>query len=898
MLIRTEAFARNLRGKYDRGPETSLFSGNDLESAGWSSILSMALKLKRPSWLSPSKSLQTRLGATTAATAILLSTLLSLIVGQISRTQLEHHIQRSLLKLAEQAADRLDQGMFERYRDISILASLEPIRQEQYSPLEKRQFLEDQQQSYPAYAWIGITDDQGTVTASTQGHLEGKNVTQRPWYQNSTAHISVGDVHEAKLLANLLPNPTGEPLRFVDVAAPIRDRQGKFLGVIGAHLSWTWAEEVLQSIGTIVGNEPVEVLILSRNNTVLLGPQSLQGQTLNPEAQPNYTTGFARTQGYRNYPGLGWSVLVRQPTEIALAPARSLQLQVFLYGTGLGLLFALWSIYRARQIVQPLQQLTIAADQISQGDRNYKIPHLERKDELERLAQAFEHMMTTLNTQEDQLREQAALLDIATDAIFVRSLDWTILFWNQGATHTYGWTATEAIGQNVSELLHQESIRLQLAEERLLQTGEWRGELKKITKAGKELILESHWMLARNATGNPKFILTVDTDITEKKRLEEQFLRAQRLENLGALAGGIAHDMNNILTPIITSAQLLQIQSPDSDDFSARMLKILIDSSLRGADLVKQILSFARGVSGECTSVQLNHILKEIHQILQSTFPKDITIAINSSNELWMLSADSTQLHQILMNLCVNARDAMPKGGTLTLSARNLHQSPIHPEAQPGSYILLTIADTGEGIHPEILDHIFEPFYTTKEIGKGTGLGLSTVHGIVKSHGGFITVQSKPGQGTCFSIYLPAEVDTRLIPDPKKSIVPCGTNELILIIDDEPFILDVTKPSLEAHGYQVMTAANGVEALLCYQEHRDRIQVILMDLMMPELDGIHAIEGLKKLNPQLRIIASSGLLKEEKLTTTVSAFLAKPYTLEQLLHTLHDTLHPEPQHSI
>jgi PAS domain S-box-containing protein len=855
----------------------------------------MSFKLQRLPWLNPATSLQARIGLTTAATAILLSTLLSLIVGHVSRTQLEAQIQRSLFKLAQQVADRLDQGMFERYRDIRSLATLEALQPTNATPRQQRRFLEEQQQSYPAYAWIGITDRQGKVMAATQGNLEGKNVAERPWYQNSRAQSSVGDVHEAKLLAKLLPNPTGEPIRFVDVAAPIQNQQGQFQGVIGAHLSWHWAKEVKQSIETSVANESIEVLILGRDHTVLLGDPSLQGQTLNVNAPSAYKTALAKTQGYRDYPGLGWSVLVRQPSEIALAPARSLQSQVFLYGTGIGLLFAFWSWFRSRRIVQPLQQLTIVADQISQGDRRRQMLYLDRQDEIARLAHAFDQMMATLNTQADQLREQAALLEIATDAIVVRSLDWQILFWNQSATRIYGWTATEAIGQDVNQLLHQvQTAELQAAEQILLATGEWQGELEKVTKTGQTLILESRWTLARDHAGQAQFVLTVDTDITEKKQLEAQFLRAQRLENLGALAGGIAHDMNNILTPILSSAQLLQIKLLHQNAAADRLLNILVDSSRRGADLVQQILSFARGTSGEHMTIQLKHILKEIAQILESTFPKNIEIVLDLPQDLWVISADATQLHQVLMNLCVNARDAMPQGGRLQLGVSNLLDArPPHSEALAGNYVVLTIADTGEGMSPEVIDRMFEPFYTTKEIGKGTGLGLSTVFGIIKGHGGLIDVQSTIGVGSCFTIYLLAAMSPESDVGATETILPDGFHEWLLLVDDEASILEVTKLSLETYDYQVMTAKNGVEALQIYRQHHGQIKVILIDLMMPELDGIETIKTLRAIDSQVKIIATSGLVREETMELDINAFLLKPYTIEQLLQMLQKLLSPQ-----
>ncbi|MGL5880800.1 MAG: ATP-binding protein, partial [Xenococcaceae cyanobacterium] len=757
-----------------------------------------------------------------------------------------------------------------------------------------------------------------------------KNVSQRSWYQNSQSKIYVGDVHEALLLAKLLPNPTDEPLRFVDIAAPVKDSQGNFVGVIGAHLSWSWAKEVEQSIGNSLGKNRVEVLILSRDNTVLLGPKELQGKKLEllmlkTDRSQNtgfssetwsdrkvYVTGYARTQGYRDYPGLGWTVLVRQQQQIALAPARSLQNRVFICGTGLGLLFAIGSWFRSRRIIEPLLQLTKAAEKIGGDDRHTQIPSSDRQDELATLSKAFQQMVQALNDREDRLqavneqlkldiekreqaeqkvREQAALLDIASDAIFVRALDGTILFWNCGAERIYAWKADEVLGQNAKTLLNRDtSSQLEEAEQKIIEQGEWRGELKKINKSGHVLIVDSHWTLARDLSRNPKFILTVDTDITEKKQLEAQFLRAQRLESLGTLAGGIAHDMNNILTPIMATAQLLQLKFTNLDDRDRRLLQILLESSRRGADLVKQILSFARGFEGERATIQIKHILKEVQQIVQNTFPKSIAIEFEiPTQELWTISADATQLHQVLMNLCVNARDAMPDGGVLTIAAGNFsidrHNVKMHPDAKVGEYIAVTVSDTGEGMSPEIIDRIFEPFYTTKEIGKGTGLGLSTVLGIVNSHGGFVNVYSEVERGTRFVVYLPADfkAETKTIEDED---MPTGFGELILVVDDEALILEIAQNSLQAYGYQIITAKNGKEAILRYQQYRDRVRVVLIDMMMPELGGFRAIEEFLAIDPQLKIIATSGLIKEEATITKVNAFLPKPYTLKKLLSTL------------
>jgi two-component system, cell cycle sensor histidine kinase and response regulator CckA len=499
---------------------------------------------------------------------------------------------------------------------------------------------------------------------------------------------------------------------------------------------------------------------------------------------------------------------------------------------------------------------------------------------------------------EQKIREQAALLDVATDAIIVRDLENNILFWNKGAERLYGWKAADALSKNANELLYKEiSPQLQLALDTILEKGEWQGELYQVTKDGKNIIVESRWTLVQDEAKQPKSILVVNTDITEKKQLETQFLRAQRMESIGTLAGGIAHDLNNVLAPILMTAQLLETQLHDEQ--SQRLLPILIANAKRGAALVKQVLSFARGLEGQFTILQVRHLISEIKQIAQETFPKSITLSANISQFLGTVYGDATQLHQVLMNLCVNARDAMPFGGTLRISAQNLfideNSARMHLDAKVGSYIVITIADTGTGIPPEILDRIFEPFFTTKDMGKGTGLGLSTVMGIVKSHGGFINVYSELGQGTQFKVYLPAAEAIQTEPA-EDSEFPKGHGELILIVDDEPAIRDITQTSLQAYNYRVLTASDGIEAVALYADRRDEISVVLTDMMMPSMDGPTTIRTLRKINPQVKIIAVSGLTSSDKLATAVDigvkTCLSKPFTVKELLETLQKVLHP------
>lgn len=507
--------------------------------------------------------------------------------------------------------------------------------------------------------------------------------------------------------------------------------------------------------------------------------------------------------------------------------------------------------------------------------------------------------LTTRRQAEEKLREQATLLDKAQDAILVRDLEHRVTYWNQSAERLYGWSAADACGQFVKNLIYRETKFFQTATECVLTTGEWTGELEQVTKDGRKLIIEGRWTLVRDDQGQPKAVLAINTDITEKKKLEAQFLRAQRMESIGTLAGGIAHDLNNVLAPIMMSVEFLRTKINDDDAASA--LETLSTCSQRGADLVRQVLSFGRGVEGKRLIVNPTHVLREIQKIARDTFPKAIQFRLLLGRDLWCVTGDPTQLHQVFLNLCVNARDAMPDGGTLSVTMGNVELDEIftsaNPEARPGLYVLTEVADTGPGIPPEVRDRIFEPFFTTKEVGKGTGLGLSTTLAIVKSHGGFINLESDPGKGAKFQVYLPATTKAASVGDADPGQLLRGNGELILVVDDEAGLRNVAQKTLERFGYRALLACHGAEAVSLYVLHRTQIAAVVTDMAMPVMDGANLIIALKTLNPDLKIIVSSGLASERNVQKAVDAgvkhFIPKPYTAQALLRELHAVLHDQ-----
>ncbi|HEY0968686.1 MAG TPA: PAS domain S-box protein [Opitutaceae bacterium] len=500
---------------------------------------------------------------------------------------------------------------------------------------------------------------------------------------------------------------------------------------------------------------------------------------------------------------------------------------------------------------------------------------------------------------EEVLREQAALIDEAHDGIVVRDLSHRIRFWSKGAERLYGWTSAEAVGQQVPELLGLEGPLVQEAESIVLQKGSWNGELLKRTKTGARLPIESRWTLLRDDDGRPQAILSFDADITERKRLEQQFLRAQRTESIGTLAGGIAHDLNNLLTPIMVGVELLKDDS-DPDQMRQDLIRNIERSAKRGSELVKQVLSFARGVEGRRVVVQLKHIVHEVEEIARSTFPKNITLRIQLTPDLWPVVGDPTQLNQVLLNLCVNARDAMPNGGQLTLTASNAvideQYAVMNKEVASGRYVRVEVTDDGMGIAPDLIDRIFEPFFTTKALGHGTGLGLSTTPGIVRSHGGFVNVYSELGKGTTFKVYLPAQTEGASLDKVENEVrsIPRGNGETLLLVDDEAMIISVTRQTLEAFGYRVLVAEDGAQAVAQYATHRDEIALVLTDMMMPVMDGPALISALRRISPQVPIIAASGLTANGPVARAAVAgvqhFLAKPYSADAMLRLINQVL--------
>jgi PAS domain S-box-containing protein len=490
-----------------------------------------------------------------------------------------------------------------------------------------------------------------------------------------------------------------------------------------------------------------------------------------------------------------------------------------------------------------------------------------------------------------------ALFKYSTEAILLSDDQTRFIDANPAACALVGYTRDELLGLR-AEHIYPPELRPHLPEhwQALMETGRASGEMPLVRKDGAIRDVDFNAVAHIEAGVH----LTVFRDVTERKRLERSSLRAQRMDSIGTLAGGIAHDLNNALAPILMSIAMLQ--EDETDPGRRDMLNTINISAQRGADMVRQLLSFARGVEGRRVPVAIDQVIRDIERIANDTFFKTIRVQVTIADPIPSIVGDPTQLHQVLLNLCLNARDAMPTGGTLTISAERTNvdalSTSMQSDTRPGAYVVVAVSDSGTGISAEVQERIFEPFFTTKSLGKGTGLGLSTSLAIVESHHGFIRVYSEAGRGTTFTVFLPIRDDADRDPlTANTSEMPRGNGELILIIDDETSVREVTKRTLEAFGYRAMVAADGTLGAEAYAVHHADVALVITDMMMPGMDGPATMAALKTINPDVRIIAASGLAEESRVARALEAgallVLSKPFTAGVLLRTLRDLLRPE-----
>ena len=508
--------------------------------------------------------------------------------------------------------------------------------------------------------------------------------------------------------------------------------------------------------------------------------------------------------------------------------------------------------------------------------------------------------ITARKQSEQALLLRSAALEAAANAIVITGREGIIEWANPAFTTLSGWTPTDALGKNPRDLVksgqHDAAFYRQMWET-ILAGKVWQGEIVNRRKDGALRTENMTITPLRDAKGEISHFIAIKQDITEQKTMETRFLQGQRMEAIGALAGGIAHDLNNVLSPIMMLTGLLKDKLTDESDLE--LLAMAQTSAQRGANIIKQLMTYSRGQESERVQIQPRHLIHEMIGMMRETFPRDLDIQQRLPVSLWKVLVDPTQLHQVLMNLCVNARDAMPTGGRLAIEAANISladgDSKLAAGAKPGPYVMISVSDTGHGIPAEIRHRIFDPFFTTKPLGKGTGLGLSTVFAIMQHHGGFVVVDSTPQVGTTFMVGLPATTDG--VEAAEVPLVPVSlpkVGQTILVVDDERIIRDGIRLTLEHQHFQVMMAVDGADALTQFVAHRANISLVLTDLMMPVMNGVTLARALRAINPAVAIAVMSGMVEvdnaRELVALGIPDVLAKPFTTETLLETVHRRL--------
>ena len=688
-------------------------------------------------------------------------------------------------------------------------------------------------------------------------------------------------------IENRILHKDGSVRRVQNTMVPRRDAEGRLVvcdGIVNDITERKVAQDALArdeaELAAIYDHAPIMMLLVDDEFTVRrLNQAALEFTGKTSEGSVGLRVGdlFGCLQALEDPRGCGFS------PECDACPLRRANLDTLQHGTTHQRIETALRLVRGREIIDVI--LLVSTAQVRVAEHELVLLCIEDVSQ-QKLA-------------EQQVREQAKLLDVTRDAIMVLDLDGIVNYWNSGAELLYGCTAAEAIGRPWRTLIYAQPApaEAEIPFLAIREKGEWNGELRQQARDGTAIVALGRGVLMRGPAGEDRSILFTASDITASKQIESQFLRFQRLDSLGSIASGVAHDLNNVLTPIMMSLQMLAPLTRNAHD--RELVELLGESTRRGADIIRQLLLFGRGSDSPRTVVNLALIVREVRRLMQETFPKNLTLSSQAPSDLWLVTGDPTQLQQVLLNLCVNARDAMAQGGRLAIAAENVlvdeEFASRQFKAKSGPHVFLRVTDTGTGMPAEILDKIFDPFFTTKPIGQGTGLGLASALGIVRSHGGFITVKSAPGTGSEFGLYFPANAAS-IVEKSDHSIRQAwrGSGELILLVDDEGSIREVTQRVLKSCGYAVVMATNGQEAVDLMIARGSEIKLVLTDLMMPKMDGLQAVRKLREMQPNLPVVVVSGMqghkVEFDKLPPPRIRHVSKPFGVDELLSKIRETL--------
>ncbi len=783
---------------------------------------------------------------------------------------------------------------------------------------ERKQYYEDKY-GYDVFSEIIVTNKYGANIGQTGKTTDYKQDDEEWWQTAKKERFYIHDIRYDE----------SAEVYSIDFGIRIDDKEGAFIGVMKAILN------VEQVISIIRGPEIAEMqtkhaqtrwLLITKDGRLIYstGDYRLLSRVpseLLPHIRDEQKGSFiikSKTYGkgekllsfaHSKYKGLGWTLILEHDSKEIFAPIAKLRNAILIISLAVTIFAILTGFLFSRYISEPITKLRDAAVEIGKGNLNTKI-EVKSHDEIGLLAKTFKHMALNLAediTQREQtekaLRESEqkyrTLFEESKDVVYISTPEGNFLDINQAGVELFGYASREELMQiDITHDLHlnphtRHELQQQLDNQGFIKDS----EVVFRRKDGQHVTV----LLTANAVKDEKGVIIayrgIMTDITERKRLEQQLIQAQKMEAVGQLAGGIAHDFNNILTAIIGFGTLVKMETPKNDPLQSYITQILTSAN-RAANLTQALLAFSRKQIISPKPVDLNEIIRGVKSILSRIIGEDIDLSIVLSDQDLIAMADSTQMEQVLMNLATNARDAMPNGGSLVISTNRVELDnefiKVHGYGKPGAYALITIEDTGYGIDGETEKRIFEPFFTTKEVGKGTGLGLSMVYGIINQHDGHINLYSKPGIGTTFKIYLPL-IQSKIEETERKDFpVLKGGEETVLIAEDDVQVRELTKEVLIGYGYKVIEAKDGVDAVQIFNENKDEVKLLILDVIMPKKNGKEAYDEIKDIRPEVKAIFISGytadMIHKKGILEEGLNFISKPILPDELLRKIREVL--------
>ncbi|MBI3316411.1 MAG: response regulator [Candidatus Omnitrophica bacterium] len=873
-------------------------------------------------------------------------------LSRIAEKSLKERIGQGMKIQASSMMGQIDRMMFERYQNMDGWAK-EPIMMDLLKDDKEgriRDFLLNMKKEYGLYRDLMAVDLTGTLVASSNPKHVRKNIREEPWFKGAlkSTEITVfslistefpggpttlfaAPLHTQDLINQIKAEsvPSSETQRILEV---LESWKTPVLGILVAVLEWNEMTDLLNFMPVLEGKDQTPqayALLVNKDGIALTQPyfdekavmftrnlrtEGIKAAAFASEGKNGYTIepghygtldfiSYASSSGYRDFNGFGWSLLVFQSAERALSPIRHLQMQVFLLGILVALLASVISLFLTQSITRPVEKLADFTRTVAKGDFSGSID-VTSSDEIGMLAGSFNDMIKNLSKAQIEIVQSRDFTDniikSILDPLIVIDSSGRIQTTNPAATKLLGFETKELENYPVEALFSEESRREHENMEKIRQGKAFNVDMEYKTKDGALIPVLLSVTALRDSHGREHGKVLISRDMREYKALERQFREAQKMDAIGKLAGGVAHDFNNMLTVINGYSEKI-LMFKENENLAVRSdINQILKAGRKASALTRQLLSFSRRQVTKPVSVNLNEVINGMIKMLKLIGGGNIEIVVIPTEDIWTVKIDPGQFEQVLANLTVNARDAMPDGGRISFSTKNeqVTEAPLasHEELEAGSYVCLSISDTGTGMTEEIKKKIFEPFFTTKPVGKGTGLGLATCWNFMKEARGFIEVDTELGKGTTFHLYLPKSTGKAMMLSLEDFMEPLPRGvETLLLVEDEDLVREFAHGILTDLGYKILVALNGSEALRLAEEHTEgKIDLLLTDVVMPKMNGRELAERLLALKPGIKVLFMSGYVDDDFIEKNAAGIkmplLEKPLTPSALAKKVREVL--------